>query len=354
MRLNDIPNKAIEKVIKDYDDAEYKHEFIKRYNYQNSKVWFLVVNGKDYPPKAIVGIAHKREFPNEPIDDMISHRARDFLRSRNYVVEYRGNDESILLAEAAEQTQNKNSKKSSGRIEWADEENILAMEFYMLFDGLNSKTVPSLGSIEIQNLADDMHNIIQSLNLRKNKNFRDVGSLRMKLQNFQWIDTQGEEGLSNPGARAKEIWEQYKNDWEGLKKIADSIRQQAKNKIDESTTNYDGTVIEEYTEGNSVTIYQHKRRERSRKLVIDKKKKFMEMHGKLFCEACNFNFGEVYGERGNGFIECHHIKPVSQMKENEKTNLDDLALVCANCHRMIHTEQPWLTMNELKLILTGK
>lgn len=33
--------------------------------------------------------------------------------------------------------------------------------------------------------------------------------------------------------------------------------------------------------------------------------------------------------------------------------LDDLALVCANCHRMIHASRPWLTMDELRGTLLG-
>jgi len=31
---------------------------------------------------------------------------------------------------------------------------------------------------------------------------------------------------------------------------------------------------------------------------------------------------------------------------------DDLALVCANCHRIIHRASPWFTMNELRDLVT--
>ncbi len=50
----------------------------------------------------------------------------------------------------------------------------------------------------------------------------------------------------------------------------------------------------------------------------------------------------------NGFIECHHTKPVATLVEGEKTHLDDLVLVCANCHRMVHRGKPWLSIGELK------
>jgi 5-methylcytosine-specific restriction protein A len=64
-------------------------------------------------------------------------------------------------------------------------------------------------------------------------------------------------------------------------------------------------------EGSVHTTY-HKRRER--KDVKSKKIKAVLKAGKtICCEACGFNFEEFYGERGRGFIECHHKKPVSEM-----------------------------------------
>ncbi|HBN30592.1 MAG TPA: hypothetical protein DD416_05065 [Rhodobacteraceae bacterium] len=71
----------------------------------------------------------------------------------------------------------------------------------------------------------------------------------------------------------------------------------------------------------------------------------------MFYEVCGFNFEDVYGERGNGFIECHHTKPVHEMQPHEKTKLSDLALVCPNCHRMIHAKRPWLTIDELRSLI---
>jgi len=84
-------------------------------------------------------------------------------------------------------------------------------------------------------------------------------------------------------------------------------------------------------------IRQHYSRERSQKIIDLKRDTFLRTHGSLFCELCHFNFSEVYPETlGINFIEVHHIKPVSEMHPNERTTLDDLMLVCSNCHRMIH------------------
>ena len=46
-------------------------------------------------------------------------------------------------------------------------------------------------------------------------------------------------------------------------------------------------------------------------------------------------FESVYGEVGAGFAEVHHLRPLAEMDGPVETTLDDLAVVCANCHRMI-------------------
>ena len=44
------------------------------------------------------------------------------------------------------------------------------------------------------------------------------------------------------------------------------------------------------------------------------------------CEACGFDFGKTYGDRGQGFIECHHVEPLHQTGERA-TSIRDLALL---------------------------
>ena len=61
--------------------------------------------------------------------------------------------------------------------------------------------------------------------------------------------------------------------------------------------------------------------------------------GKLVCEVpkCGFDFEESYGKLGKGYAQVHHLEPLSKSpKEGKVTKLSDLAIVCANCHVMIH------------------
>lgn len=100
-----------------------------------------------------------------------------------------------------------------------------------------------------------------------------------------------------------------------------------------------------FPEGKLV-LKQHLVRERNSEVIKLAKERFIKKHGKLFCEVCEFDFTSRYGDIGKGYIEGHHTKPVSEMAENEKTKVEDIVLVCSNCHRMLHRKRPWLKVNE--------
>jgi 5-methylcytosine-specific restriction enzyme A len=112
---------------------------------------------------------------------------------------------------------------------------------------------------------------------------------------------------------------------------------------------------EEFAEAEEGRILTriHRARERNRNLVALKKAAALKAHGSLKCEACSFDFQKTYGTRGAGFMEAHHLQPVSTLRPGDKTRLDDLALLCSNCHRMVHAERPWLTIDELRTIIRG-
>ena len=74
----------------------------------------------------------------------------------------------------------------------------------------------------------------------------------------------------------------------------------------------------------------HKSRERNRDIIKRKKAQATTID----CGCCHFSFKNLYGEIGEGFIECHHRIPI--MNGERITSLEDLALVCSNCHRMLH------------------
>lgn len=102
----------------------------------------------------------------------------------------------------------------------------------------------------------------------------------------------------------------------------------------------------ELSEGR-LLLRRYYARERSPQLRNKKIVAFLKQHDRVSCEACSFDFEAVYGTRGARYIECHHAVPLHVSGETT-TGLDDLVLLCANCHRMIHRQTPWLTPEQLR------
>jgi 5-methylcytosine-specific restriction protein A len=97
-------------------------------------------------------------------------------------------------------------------------------------------------------------------------------------------------------------------------------------------------------------IRRHKSRERDKRLRKRKIDAVLRQGRRLACEACGFDFEATYGPRGAGYIECHHVVPLHEAGEG-RTKLSDLALICANCHRMIHRRAPWPTPDGLRNLI---
>lgn len=99
-------------------------------------------------------------------------------------------------------------------------------------------------------------------------------------------------------------------------------------------------------EGNP-RLVAHLRRERNSTIVKAKKDAVLQATGKLCCEVCGFDFKEVYGEFGDGFCEVHHLQLLAKADGVVETKLRDLAIICSNCHRIIHRSNPMLSISSL-------
>lgn len=94
-------------------------------------------------------------------------------------------------------------------------------------------------------------------------------------------------------------------------------------------------------EGRTI-LRMHRARERDPRLKILKKRAAMRA-GDFACEACGLSFHQHAGGLGESCCQVHHIRPLSKLGPRQTTHtvLSDLALVCSNCHRMIHsTREP--------------
>jgi predicted HNH restriction endonuclease len=56
------------------------------------------------------------------------------------------------------------------------------------------------------------------------------------------------------------------------------------------------------------------------------------------CEVCKRDYSKVLAGRGIRVLQVHHRKQLASLDEPAITKLSDLAVVCANCHMLIHLD----------------
>ena len=107
-----------------------------------------------------------------------------------------------------------------------------------------------------------------------------------------------------------------------------------------------GTVVR--TEGGlKVMVSSH--RERDPRL----REEAIRLHG-TNCQACGFDFAKTYGELGKGFIEVHHVVPLSERGIAKTNPATDLTVLCANCHRMVHRKKGMcISIKKLRSAIQG-
>lgn len=231
---------------------------------------------------------------------------------------------------------------------WHRDEIILALDLY--FDKDLGPIDP--GNPKIIELSELLNRLPIFDYKPDQQTFRNPNGVTLKLSNFKALDPnyQGK-GMESYSKLDKEIFEEFRLDIKILHQLASEIRQVSDNP--ELSSEVSKIENDETTETDSVregqVLYKlHKVRERDRKIVDAKKKKVLIDKGELQCEACNFDFEKTYGIMGKGYIECHHLIPLANYQVNKETNLDDLALLCSNCHRMIHKNLNITSIKEFK------
>lgn len=230
---------------------------------------------------------------------------------------------------------------------WTRDEIIVTLDFYFS----HYPRIPGKESQEILDLSRVLRGLTSRLGKQFSETYRNPNGVYMKLMNFQHFNRSHDgEGLKGGSQLDEEVFREFENDLEKLKNLSNTIKSWVSEDYPDDVVDLDDDLDFEVEEGRLLTkIHRYKERDRS---IIKKKKDYVyKTSGSLSCECCGFDFQSKFGELGDGFIECHHNQPVSELKPGQKTSLLDLSLVCSNCHRMIHRRKPWLTVNELKKLI---
>lgn len=219
---------------------------------------------------------------------------------------------------------------------WHRDEIILALDLYRTLDARDmTKNNPKV--VELSELLNKLPIYKESM---KGEKFRNTNGVQLKLSNFKAIDPNFEgQGMSSYSKNDKEVFFEFMGKDRELHSIANQIKLAVSN---EEVNHKLSQIQDEESDGDysvkeGKVIYKlHKLRERDRRLNSKKKAQYLKKHGKLDCEVCKFDFYKTYGDLGKGFIEAHHRVPLSEIDGEKTTRLEDLALVCSNCHRMLH------------------
>jgi 5-methylcytosine-specific restriction protein A len=191
--------------------------------------------------------------------------------------------------------------------------------------------------------------------------FRSTGSVHRKLEDIRTAHPDYQGTATKGGKTTRMVVEAFLADPDGMHRAAQELRRYgtlARPTGDDNAwwadAEPDGETGPEYAAAVEGRVVQRlvNLRERDPKLRNAKIKQVRKLTGAIACEVCAFDFEKVYGELGEGFIHVHHRVPL-HFSGQTKSTLDDLVLVCVNCHQMIHRRPSWLSPEELRAVIAA-
>ncbi|WP_144837170.1 HNH endonuclease [Kocuria rosea] len=318
MGLKDLTDPAAVRGAIEEFEAVGREAFLDRYGFGPATRYWVSVGEGEYDAKAIAGVAHH-------------HQHGVLLGSREF---QSGEDTVVARLEDLGFT----VVRSGGKTDWTYPELLLALELYLRLwrRGVrHSKTRP-----EVSQLSQELRALpVYSREVRARENFRNTASVSAKLDNFDCLNPDQPGGLANGGAPTRDVWEQWAHRRDELELAVAAIRayqpQIPNPKEEKAYVGYEGRSL----------LQLHHRYERDRKLVVAKKDAVRNATGGLACEVCGFDSLASFGIEG--VIDVHHVVPLNQRGEGV-TALEDLVVVCPTCHRLLHTQKPVLTPDQLR------
>ncbi|MCF4122178.1 HNH endonuclease [Antribacter sp. KLBMP9083] len=317
MALADLTDpEAVRRAIAEFD-AIGRDTFLKRYGFDPAKDYFIVVDDKMYDSKAITGVAHLYQHGELLTADMFSGGSATVA-----------NRVGKLGFEVT---------RPVGLPDWSTDELMLALDLYLRANGKATAQAVADLSAELRSLR------IFPDEVRSNDRFRNPSGVTLKLYNFSSIDpAHAGQGMAHGGAGDVRVWEAWAHRPDELREAVALIRAYGATDDAPEATGEE----EEYgaTEGR-ILYREHRRYERDRNLVARKKQAVLKKAGSLACEVCDFESSETYDVEG--VIDVHHVVPLHKIGVSV-TTLNDLALVCPTCHRVLHKHRPIITPAELR------
>ncbi|MFD7645598.1 HNH endonuclease [Kitasatospora sp. NPDC059795] len=301
--------------------------FLEKYHYGPARDYLLVHDGREYDSKAIAGVSHQFEYGRALESD-------EFNGGRAHAVAWL---ERIGFR-----------VKAIRNPDWAWDELVLACAITAKNDwkGLtatDSRVVELSGLLQLL----PIHPVVS-----RNETFRNVNGVARKTVDIATHHPSYQGKPTKGGALDLAVLKAFMDSPLEMAAAAELLRVGLRDGEFRETAPVDGDPDEFDAPEGRLLVRRHLSRERNRGLRQRKIDSVVRRGRSLACEVCGFDFKAVYGDRGDGYIECHHIVPLHEAGEG-RTKLSDLALICSNCHRMVHRRAPWPTPDELRAIVTG-
>ncbi|MBX9678909.1 MAG: HNH endonuclease [Gemmataceae bacterium] len=228
--------------------------------------------------------------------------------------------------------------------DWVRDEIILALDLYFR---AGRRQLPATHP-DVIALSETLNELPLHQEKARDERFRNPNGISMILGNFLGIDPEhATPGLSRNNRLQEDVWDDFANDPAFLSRTAESIARVAASDVRDQ----DSIAAQEvFVEGELLTRL-HLLRERNKASVEKKKEQVLKATGRLACEVCEFDFNVAYGRLGEGFAECHHTRPLAELSGIRQTRLADLAVVCANCHRMLHRGRQSVSLDMLQSLV---
>ncbi|MFJ6820420.1 HNH endonuclease [Streptomyces niveus] len=329
MRRGAITRASVLKALVEHDELG-RHAFLAKYGFGEARSYVLVYEGQEYDSKAVAGVAHKWDQGRALAADEFSggkDHAAAWLKRVGFEV------------------------KAVKNPDWARDEIILACRLVMENDwkGLDAH------DSRVMELSALLQLLPLHAEAERNEKFRNPNGVARKTFDIATRHPEYQGKPTNGGALDVAVLHEFLARPAEMTEVERLIRQGiAAGDLQALAPTDDEEFGDDYSapEGR-LLMRRHRARERNKGLRNRKITSVLNRGGQLACEACGFDFEGVYGDRGAGYIECHHVLPLHVAGEG-RTKLSDLALVCANCHRMIHRRAPWPTPGELRASIEQK
>lgn len=322
MTLADITHSAVAAALDEFDRVG-RDAFLKANGFGRARTYYVDRGGQLYDSKAIAGYAH-------------GAATGVYLRSNDFA----GGEQTVATRLRALGW----TVRSLANPDWTRDEIILACELVAnnAWRGLDDH---DRRVIELSALLQS--SVIHPFDQR-GPDFRNPAGVGRKTSDIATRHDDYKGTPTNGNRRDREVLADFLARPDEMHAQAAALRAAL---ATDDTDSHAVTDLDEFAaEEGGVLLRQHLRRERDPKLRARKIAVVRKRGQPVACEVCGFDFERTYGDRGRDYIECHHRMPL-HVSGRTTTTLDDLALVCSNCHRMIHRTKAWILPEELKRVV---